>query len=79
MPSLCGQINEMRHKSHINMVVYIWVYLQSMMKLIYSLKNVKYTNRYIRNKLSTSTQTRIFFNYRTVVIYKIFGFQTSYK
>lgn len=30
------------------------------MKIIYSLKNVKYTNRYIRNKLSTSTQTRIF-------------------
>jgi len=45
MSSLCGQINEMRHKSHINMVV--------------GYMNVKHTNRYIINKLSTSTQTRI--------------------
>lgn len=56
--------NQQQHKSYINMVVYIWIYLQSMVKLIfYSLKNVKYTNWNIRNKLSTSTQTRLVLPY----------------
>jgi len=31
MSSLCGQINEMRHKSHINMVVgYIFGYIYNL-------------------------------------------------
>lgn len=49
------------------------------MQLIYSLKNVKYTNRYKQKQTKHIDANTYIFNYITVILYKILGFEISYK